>query len=59
MNFPDRKKQAEFAKIDYATEIAPLLADKCVVCHTQGGMGPFGYEPDEVEAWLEARFTGK
>jgi type I thyroxine 5'-deiodinase len=23
----------------------------------KGGMGPFGYEPDEVEAWLAARFA--
>ncbi len=23
----------------------------------KGGMGPFGYEPDEVEAWLDARFA--
>lgn len=22
----------------------------------KGGPGPFGYEPDEVEAWLAARF---
>jgi mono/diheme cytochrome c family protein len=41
VEFPDRNKSAEFAKIDYATEVAPILADKCVACHTEGGMGPF------------------
>ncbi len=23
----------------------------------KGGMGPFGYEPDELDTWLEARFA--
>ena len=31
VDFPDRQKAEEFAKIDYATQIAPVLADKCVV----------------------------
>jgi mono/diheme cytochrome c family protein len=48
VDFPDRKKQAEFAKIDYATEIAPILAEKCVTCHTQGGMGPFAMNSYDV-----------
>ena len=48
IDFPDRKKIAEFAKIDYATEIAPVLADKCVSCHTQGGMGPFAMNSYDV-----------
>ena len=39
VDFPDRKQAAEFAKIDYCDEVAPVLADKCVVCHTQGGIG--------------------
>ena len=46
--FPDRAKTAEFAKIDYATQVATILADKCVVCHTQGGMGPFAMNSYEV-----------
>jgi hypothetical protein len=25
----------------------------------KGGMGPFGYEPGEVEEWLEARFASE
>jgi hypothetical protein len=46
--FPDRAKAAEFAQIDYATQIAPILADKCVVCHTQGGLGPFAMNSYDV-----------
>jgi mono/diheme cytochrome c family protein len=46
--FPDRGKAAEFAKIDYATEIAPILANKCVVCHTEGGLGPFAMNSYDI-----------
>jgi mono/diheme cytochrome c family protein len=46
--FPDRGQLAEFAKIDYATQVAPVLADKCVVCHTQGGLGPFAMNSYDV-----------
>jgi mono/diheme cytochrome c family protein len=48
IDFPDRKRAAEFAKIDYATQVAPVLADKCVSCHTQGGMGPFAMNSYDV-----------
>jgi len=48
VEFPDRKQEAQFAKIDYATEIAPILADKCVVCHTEGGMGPFAMNSYDI-----------
>jgi hypothetical protein len=48
IDFPDRKQVADFAKIDYATEVAPILADKCVVCHTQGGLGPFAMNSYDV-----------
>jgi AhpC/TSA family len=46
--FPDRAKAAGFKNISYATEVAPVLADKCVVCHTQGGMAPFAMDKYEV-----------
>jgi mono/diheme cytochrome c family protein len=39
--FPDRAKLGEFEKISYSGEVAPILAAKCVSCHTAGGMGPF------------------
>ncbi|MGH8175801.1 MAG: redoxin domain-containing protein [Steroidobacter sp.] len=48
IDFPDRDKVSEFARIDYSTEIAPILADKCVVCHTPGGLGPFAMNSYEV-----------
>jgi mono/diheme cytochrome c family protein len=46
--FPDRAKAASFAKISYAKEVAPILSAKCVVCHTDGGMGPFAMNSYEV-----------
>jgi len=48
IDFPDRAKAATFANISYAKDVAPVLADKCVVCHTQGGMGPFAMDKYEV-----------
>jgi hypothetical protein len=39
--FPERDRKAEFGKISYAKDVAPILADKCVVCHQEGGIGPF------------------
>jgi peroxiredoxin len=48
IDFPDRKKAASFAKISYSKDVAPILAEKCVVCHTQGGMGPFAMNSYEV-----------
>jgi mono/diheme cytochrome c family protein len=48
VEFPDRAHAAEFAKIDYATQVAPILADKCVVCHTQGGLGPFAMNSYDI-----------
>jgi len=35
------KKLAEHANISYSETIAPLLQEKCVVCHTEGGIGPW------------------
>jgi mono/diheme cytochrome c family protein len=48
VEFPDRSKTGEFATIDYSSEIAPILAEKCVVCHTPGGMGPFAMNSYDV-----------
>jgi mono/diheme cytochrome c family protein len=48
IDFPDRKHLADFAKIDYSTQVAPILASKCVQCHTQGGMGPFAMNSYDV-----------
>lgn len=38
--FPERDRRAEFAKIAYATDIAPIFQEKCVSCHQPGGIGP-------------------
>ncbi len=46
--FPDRAKAPDWKKISYAKDVAPILAEKCVVCHTQGGMGPFAMDKYET-----------
>ncbi len=39
INFPQKDKQ--HAGISYSETIAPMLKEKCVVCHTEGGLGPW------------------
>jgi hypothetical protein len=35
-------------------DIAPLVAEKCSGCHTEGGIGPFGLETyDQAAPWAE------
>lgn len=34
------RSAARKASISYARQIAPIIADKCAVCHQQGGLGP-------------------
>ncbi|MBL8266857.1 redoxin family protein [Steroidobacter sp.] len=41
IKMPERDKRNAHAKISYEKEVAPLLIDKCVVCHRQGGIGPW------------------
>jgi mono/diheme cytochrome c family protein len=41
IDFPDRGKAAEFAKISYATDVAPILEKNCVACHSPGGIAPW------------------
>jgi hypothetical protein len=48
IDFPDRKRAAEFKKISYVKDVAPILADKCVTCHTQNGVAPFAMNSYEV-----------
>ena len=33
--------QTQHSQISYSEDIAPILQDKCVVCHTEGGLGPW------------------
>jgi mono/diheme cytochrome c family protein len=49
ISFPDRSPaaKASFQKISYSKQIVPILEEKCVACHQQGGIAPFamnGYE---------------
>ncbi|HEY2357935.1 MAG TPA: redoxin domain-containing protein [Phenylobacterium sp.] len=46
--FPERAHAAEFANISYSKEIAPILQEKCVSCHVNGGIGPFAMNSYEV-----------
>ncbi len=39
INFPQKNQQ--HAGISYSETIAPMLKEKCVVCHTEGGLGPW------------------
>ncbi len=41
IKMPERDKRTAHAKISYEKEIAPMLLDKCVVCHREGGIGPW------------------
>ena len=41
IKMPERDKRTAHAKISYEKEIAPVLLDKCVVCHREGGIGPW------------------
>ena len=49
--FPARTLTAEAAP-DYARDIVPILEDNCVVCHHQGGIGPFAMDSYQmVRGW--------
>ena len=41
IQMPEREKRSAHAQISYEKEIAPMLMDKCVVCHREGGIGPW------------------
>ena len=38
------KMAHELKAPDYATEIAPIIIENCVVCHSQDGVGPFAFD---------------
>lgn len=44
INFPERARKAEHARISYARTVAPLLQEKCVPCHRVGGIGPWAMD---------------
>lgn len=41
VSFPELAKRNAHAKISYEKAIAPILEDKCVACHREGGIGPW------------------
>jgi hypothetical protein len=41
VNLPERARHDAHAQISYSERIAPLLVDKCVACHREGGVGPW------------------
>jgi peroxiredoxin len=51
IGFPARDQHAK-APVSYTTDIAPLLADKCVSCHHDGGIGPWSMSNHAmVQGW--------
>ena len=44
--FPNRTPEAKAAatKISYSQTIAPMLEEKCVACHQEGGIAPFAFD---------------
>ncbi|MEZ6029986.1 MAG: hypothetical protein R3C46_09555 [Hyphomonadaceae bacterium] len=46
ISFPGRSPEAKagFAKISYSETIAPMLEEKCVACHQEGGIAPFALD---------------
>lgn len=40
--------------IDYTKDIAPIIKEKCVRCHTKGGIGPFAISSHrKVTGWVD------
>ncbi len=44
VNLPETSRRQEHAAISYSQTIAPLLIEKCVICHRPGGIGPFAMD---------------
>ena len=43
LQFPVKEAHAS-AVPDYATEVAPIIAEQCATCHREGGIGPFAMD---------------
>ncbi len=41
IEMPERAKREAHASISYEKTIAPMLIDRCVACHRDGGIGPW------------------
>ena len=42
------KDQAKFASISYEKDVAPILVDKCMKCHVEGGIAPWAMKDYET-----------
>lgn len=43
LKFPVKESHAS-ATPDYASEVAPIVAEQCATCHREGGIGPFAMD---------------
>ena len=48
VNFPERGRRDAHPKISYVDRIAPLLVEKCVACHREGGVAPWAMTSYEM-----------
>lgn len=43
LNYPVKEMHASTVP-DYATQVAPIVAEQCATCHREGGIGPFAMD---------------
>ncbi len=48
INFPERDRRDLHPGISYAETVAPILENRCVGCHTEGGIGPWAMSSYEM-----------
>lgn len=41
VNLPEAERRESHVQISYSEQIAPILIDRCVACHREGGAGPW------------------
>ncbi|MEM5518491.1 redoxin domain-containing protein [Henriciella sp. AS95] len=52
VNFPERDAKDEHVNISYASDVAPILLDKCADCHAVGGIAPWAMtDYQTVRGW--------
>lgn len=53
ISFPELEAHQK-NELTYAGDIAPILKEKCVHCHTKGGIGPFAMSSHrKVRGWMD------
>ncbi|MFT3725531.1 MAG: redoxin domain-containing protein [Hyphomonadaceae bacterium] len=48
IKFASRGKESAFANISYSKDVAPIIQDKCVACHQEGGIAPFAMDSYDI-----------